>query len=103
MQSYNEIFTLWSNQLISQKKEIQLICDQALEDHKAIKSIHHVILAWVKWLQLEINSRETSNAVVRMQIESLKESEDFGMINEDISATMRRFEQLLAQYVLFVF
>lgn len=99
LQSYSDINTSWLELLNSQKKQIQVACDQALGDYKTINSIHHVIHFWIQFLQKEINCRESSAAAACAQIESFKISEEYPIHHdENMTSGLRRFEHLSAQY-----
>lgn len=85
--------------LNSQAKQTNLVCDQALQDHTAIKSVHEVLLTWIKWLELEIKRKDATLSSAVVQIESLKTCAKFDLpYDENMGNTLRRSEQISSQY-----
>lgn len=75
-----------------------LACDEAQEDYRNVQFAHQVILAWIRWLQLEITHRSRSNDCSIARLESFKTPEIFHIPeNEDMRVTVCRMEKLIEQ------
>ncbi|KAK4028611.1 hypothetical protein OUZ56_021616 [Daphnia magna] len=63
----------------NKKKQLWCIdsCDQALKGCHTIQSVHKVVLAWIRWLELEITRRDASIITTIAQLECLKSTEVF--------------------------
>ena len=100
LQNLNDFQNSCMSQLKTKISQTNVACDKALEDYKKIQSAHQVIIAWIRWLQLEITHRDASNTSSIARLESLKMPETFHAEtceNEDMQSIFNRVEELTEQ------
>lgn len=95
MQFYNARMLL----LKSIINKTNYLCNEALVDCHKIESAHQVILAWIKWLQLEIVQSAAKNTATIAQLESLIIDEAWAHIPQEANmyATINNINQLIAK------
>lgn len=95
MQFYNARMLL----LKSIINKTNYLCNEALVDCHKIESAHQVILAWIKWLQLEIVQSAAKNTATIAQLESLITDEAWAHIPQEANmyATINNINQLIAK------
>ncbi|KAI9562760.1 hypothetical protein GHT06_010214 [Daphnia sinensis] len=75
------------------------LCNEALVGCHKIESAHRVILAWIKWLKMEIVQSAAKNTATIAQLESLKTDETWAHIpqKQNVYATINNINQLIAK------
>ncbi|KZS12693.1 Uncharacterized protein APZ42_022797 [Daphnia magna] len=96
--NYLDVYNNRSQNLESKISQINSSCDQALKGCHTIQSVHKVVLAWIRWLELEITRRDASIITTIAQLECLKSTEVFDVsVEGDMQKTINHIDELIGR------
>ncbi|KAI9562612.1 hypothetical protein GHT06_010066 [Daphnia sinensis] len=94
-----DVFNNRSQLLKSKISETNSTCDEALRDCHKIQSIHQVVLAWIRWLELEITHRDASIIATISQLDCLKSTEVFDVsVEADMPKTISHIVEFIDRF-----